>query len=68
MKIGDIAWEFLVGIFVVAVVFMLARPGSPAAQAVADVSNALAAMIGTATGQAQVSPLTVNSQGQVTNG
>jgi hypothetical protein len=45
----DTAWEILVGIFVIAVIFMLVRPGSPAAQAVADVSNALASMISTAT-------------------
>lgn len=49
MRIADVAWEWLVGIFIVAVVYMLVRPGSPAAQAVADVSNALAAMVTTAT-------------------
>lgn len=45
----DTIWEVLVGVFIVAVVYMLVRPGSPAAKAVADVSNALAAMISTAT-------------------
>lgn len=45
----DTAWEILVGIFMVTIVYMLVRPGSPAGQAVGDVSGALAAMIGAAT-------------------
>ena len=39
---GSLTWHLIVGAFIVAVTFMLVRPGSPAAKAVADVSNALA--------------------------
>jgi len=45
----DTAWQLLTGVFVVTIVFMLVRPGSPAAQAVADVSSALAAITQNAT-------------------
>jgi hypothetical protein len=45
----DTIWSMVTGILVIVVVFMLVRPGSPAAKAVADVSNALANMIKTAT-------------------
>lgn len=38
-------WSLLMGVFVIAIAFMLVRPGAPAAKAVADVSNALANMI-----------------------
>jgi hypothetical protein len=46
---SDTIWEILVGVFIVTIVFMLVRPGSPAAKAIADVSGALASMIGAAT-------------------
>lgn len=38
-------WSLLMGVFIIAIVFMLVRPGAPAAKAVADVTNALANMI-----------------------
>ncbi len=40
-------WSLLTGILVVAVVFMLVRPGAPAASAVTGVTDALANMITT---------------------
>lgn len=43
-------WELVAGVFLLAILFMLVRPGSPAGQAVGDVSNALASLISTATG------------------
>lgn len=43
-------WEVVAAIFVIAIVYMLARPGSPAAQAVSDLSDALKNIILTATG------------------
>jgi hypothetical protein len=42
------AWSLLMAVFMIAIMFMLVRPGSPAAGAVKDVSDALAGMIGTA--------------------
>lgn len=48
-NIGSLSWRLLVGIFIVAVTFMLVRPGSPAARAVADVASALAALTISAT-------------------
>lgn len=49
MKIGDIATEILVGIMIVAVMFMLVRPGSPVNAAISQVSGALSALVATAT-------------------
>lgn len=46
---SDDLWQILSGIFIIAIIFMLVRPGSPAAQAVSDISDALAALIKTAT-------------------
>lgn len=45
----DIVWDFVVGVVIIAIVFTLVRPGSPAGQAITDVTNAVAGMIGTAT-------------------
>lgn len=42
--------SFLAGIAILAVIYMLVRPGMPAAQAVQDLSNVLAAMVRSATG------------------
>jgi hypothetical protein len=41
--------ELIVGAIFTAIVFTICRPGSPAAQAVADTTNALAAMVKTST-------------------
>lgn len=49
MKAGDVITEIIVGVLIVAVIFMLVRPGSPASTAVAQVSAALSAMVATAT-------------------
>lgn len=38
-------WSLLMAVFVITVVFMLVRPGSPAAGAVKDVTDALSGMI-----------------------
>lgn len=45
----DTLWELLVGVFIVAVVFMVARPGAPAAQAVSNISGALEELVKQAT-------------------
>jgi len=45
----DDIWQFVIGVIIVAIVFMLARPGSPAATAIEDVSKALAGLVRTAT-------------------
>lgn len=42
--------DFLVGTVFVAIVYTLVRPGSPAADAVHTISNALIAVVGTVTG------------------
>lgn len=42
-------WEYLTGVAVLAIVYMLVRPGSPAAQAVKDISDALQTLIRTST-------------------
>lgn len=46
---NDAIWEFLIGVIILAIIFMLARPGAPAAAAIQDVSNALSGLIRTAT-------------------
>lgn len=43
-------WDLIAGAFLLAIIFMLVRPGSPAAAAVKDVSDTLTSLIGTATG------------------
>jgi hypothetical protein len=49
MDIADSIWTVLIGVVILAVIFMLARPGSPAGKAITDVTGALAAMISVAT-------------------
>lgn len=55
MKWGDLTWELVTGAIIVAVIYMLVRPGSPAASAVEQVSAALSALVATAT-QYQYNP------------
>lgn len=43
-------WDLIAGAFLVGIIYMLVRPGSPATQAVEDVSNVLTSLIATATG------------------
>lgn len=43
-------WDLIAGAFLIGIIFMLVRPGSPAAGAVTDLSNALTSLIATATG------------------
>lgn len=51
---GKLAWEIISGCIILAIIYMLARPGSPAATAINDVSSALTALVTTAVGsQAQ---------------
>lgn len=51
MSLGDLRlWDALTGIIIVAIIYSLVRPGSQAATAVADVSTALVAIVGAATG------------------
>jgi preprotein translocase subunit SecG len=45
----DTFWSIAIGLCIVMIIFVLVKPGSQAAAAVAGVSNALAAIIGTAT-------------------
>jgi hypothetical protein len=47
------AWDALFWIIIVAAVFSLARPGSKAGQAAVSITDALAAVIGIATGYTQ---------------
>jgi hypothetical protein len=49
VKASDVAFEIIVGALIAAVIFMLVRPGSPAADAVNQVSSALSALVATAT-------------------
>jgi len=46
---GDAVWQLIVGAVIIAIIFMLARPGSPAAKGIAQVSDALASLIMTTT-------------------
>jgi hypothetical protein len=46
----DTAFQLLTAVIVVAIVFLLVRPGSTAGTAVKDVSTALAGLVKTATG------------------
>lgn len=45
----DTIWETITGAIIVAIVYVLVRPGSPAATAVTQVSDALQALVKTAT-------------------
>lgn len=49
-KLKDDISTFITGFALLAIVYMLVRPGMPANQAVKDVSDALVAMTRTATG------------------
>lgn len=57
---SGVIWEWIAGIILLAVLFMLVRPGAPAAGAIRDVSNTLATLIGTATG---IHPANVTNPG-----
>jgi len=59
---SDNIWQFLIGVMILAVVFMVARPGAPAAAAIEDISTALTNLVKTTT-QYQVS---VPGQAQTT--
>ena len=48
---GSDVWELITGVIIVAIIYVLARPGSPAAGAIASVSNALSGLVSTATNQ-----------------
>lgn len=50
---GGRTLQILIGIIIIAIVYMLVRPGSPVAGALTDIENVLAGMIKTATGQPQ---------------
>lgn len=43
-------WEIITGTVIVAIIFMLVRPGSPAASAIKQISDALQSLVTTATG------------------
>lgn len=45
---SDSLWQFVAGALVVAIVYMLVRPSSPAANAVNTVSQALVSIVNTA--------------------
>jgi hypothetical protein len=48
---GDLRlWDFITMVIILAIVYGLVRPGSKAAQAVNDVTTALVALVGAATG------------------
>lgn len=50
-SIGDLRlWDFLTGVILLAILYGLARPGSKAATAIADVTTAMVALVGAATG------------------
>jgi hypothetical protein len=46
---GDLFWEFIIGVLILAVVFMIVRPGAPVNAAITGIGNALAAIVQTAT-------------------
>jgi cbb3-type cytochrome oxidase subunit 3 len=46
---GDTIWMILIGVVMLAVLYMIVRPGSPAAKAIADVADALTALVATST-------------------
>jgi hypothetical protein len=43
-------WTLLIGLIYVAILFVLVKPGSPGADAVKGLSNALSSLVTTATG------------------
>lgn len=61
----DTVWSILMGIFVIAIVFMLVRPGAPAGQAVKDVTDALSSMMTVATHGLPSLDQTTASKGQL---
>lgn len=63
---NDAIWEFIVGVMILAIVFMLVRPGAPAAAAIQDISKALAGLVKTATDYTVSGTSTGNGQTQVT--
>jgi hypothetical protein len=46
----DGIWQTITGAVIVAIVFMVVRPGAPAAAAITQVSDALQALVTTSTG------------------
>jgi hypothetical protein len=43
-------WAIISGVIILGIIYMLARPGSPAATAIQQVSDALTALVQTSTG------------------
>ncbi len=43
-------WSVITGVIILAIIYMLVRPNSPAATAITQVSDALSALVQTATG------------------
>lgn len=64
----DGIWSLMTGVIIVAIVFMLARPNSPAANAIADVSKALTALVTTAAGTNTQNIQYAPYQGTTSNG
>jgi hypothetical protein len=64
---SDGIWSLVTGVVIVAIVFMLVRPGSPGANAIADVSSALTALVTTAAGT-NTNNIQYQSYQGVTNG
>lgn len=50
----NIVGEVLIGVIYLAIVYVLVRPGSPAANAIKVVSGALVGVVGSVTGYTQV--------------
>lgn len=48
MGLSDTAWSFIGGILIVAILVVLVRPGSKAADAVKDLSHALQSLVASA--------------------
>ena len=44
-------WDLMAGFFIIAVIYMLVRPGSPGAKAVQSFSDTLSNLIATAVGE-----------------
>lgn len=45
----DTVWQLIVGAIILAIIFLLVRPGAPTAAAIQDVSDALQGLLKTAT-------------------
>lgn len=58
----DNVWQLVIGVMIVAVIFMLVRPGSPASVAIKDVTTALSGLVQTATGH----PIAKQDEPQIT--